>query len=257
MKPEKPKQLRVLLRTASQEAYFWLERHVSPSTRYSQSHYEEQLRAALQPGIRWLDIGCGHQLLPEWRADVERELIAISGAVTGLDPDLSSLRRHRTIKRRVTGDAGYLPFADASFDLVTSNMVVEHLDHPEVCFGEVRRVLRPGGRFLFHTPNARAHTTRLARRVPESLKARLARILEGRSVDDVFRTYYRANTEERITDLAEATGFDAEWIRPTTTSAALAIITPLALLELLWIRLLETPRFSRWRQTLIVSLHRP
>jgi SAM-dependent methyltransferase len=42
-----------------------------------------------------------------------------------------------------------LPFDDASFDAVISTDVVLHLPNRRSLFGEVRRVLRPGGRFLF------------------------------------------------------------------------------------------------------------
>jgi SAM-dependent methyltransferase len=45
-----------------------------------------------------------------------------------------------------------LTFADASFDLCTSSEVFEHVEDDAAGFGEVHRVLRPGGRFLFTVP---------------------------------------------------------------------------------------------------------
>lgn len=210
----------------------------------------------MTPGIRWLDLGCGHRILPEWRAEQEQAMVKTAKQIVGLDPDLRSLEKHRSVKHRVQGDAGKLPFADAVFDLVTANMVVEHLESPEAQLAEVRRILKPGGRFLFHTPNVRAYTTRLARAVPESMKSSLALMLDGREADDVFPAHYRANTAERIADLAARAGLECEWIEPTTTLPAFAVLPPVATFELLWIRLLEMPRFSRWRQTLIVSLRR-
>lgn len=48
----------------------------------------------------------------------------------------------------VVGDAHYLPFADASFDIVTTWEVFEHLHSPWVAIKEVNRVLKPGGRFV-------------------------------------------------------------------------------------------------------------
>lgn len=48
-----------------------------------------------------------------------------------------------------------LPAADASIDVVTSFHCFEHLHHsPRFLMSEIRRVLRPGGRFVVGTPNA-------------------------------------------------------------------------------------------------------
>jgi SAM-dependent methyltransferase len=44
-----------------------------------------------------------------------------------------------------------LPFAAGSFDLVSANMVLEHLPAPEQVFQEIARVLAPGGKFVFLT----------------------------------------------------------------------------------------------------------
>ncbi|OHA80161.1 MAG: hypothetical protein A2747_00855 [Candidatus Yonathbacteria bacterium RIFCSPHIGHO2_01_FULL_44_41] len=47
-----------------------------------------------------------------------------------------------------------LPFADQSFDVVNFDATIEHLvESPKQLFGEVHRVLKPGGIFLVTTPN--------------------------------------------------------------------------------------------------------
>ena len=43
------------------------------------------------------------------------------------------------------GPAAHLPWADATFDVVWSSSVLEHLRDPAAMLAEVRRVLRPGG----------------------------------------------------------------------------------------------------------------
>ncbi|MFZ1469973.1 MAG: methyltransferase domain-containing protein [Paracoccaceae bacterium] len=45
-----------------------------------------------------------------------------------------------------------LTFADASVDLHCHLDVMEHVNHPEHCFAEMRRTLRPGGKMIFTTP---------------------------------------------------------------------------------------------------------
>ena len=49
------------------------------------------------------------------------------------------------------GDMASLPFAHDSFDLAWSSLALQWLDDPERVFGEMRRVLRPGGVLLFAT----------------------------------------------------------------------------------------------------------
>jgi ubiquinone/menaquinone biosynthesis C-methylase UbiE len=244
------------IRTALYRSYLWLQRRIAPGLEYSQTAYERELARRVGPQTRWLDIGCGHQVLPSWRADAERELVGRAALVVGTDYDLSSLAKHRTISYVCRADATTLPFPDACFDLVTANMVVEHLQHPRDSFAELRRVLRPGGHFVFHTPNARGYATQLARLVPEAIKGRLVRLLDGRPSDDVFPTFYRANTAEQIQTVAAAVGFEVEEVRPITTDAILQMIPPLAALELLWIRKLMRPEASRLRPDLIAALRR-
>lgn len=44
------------------------------------------------------------------------------------------------------GDAGSLPFLDASFDVIVSRLAIHHLEEPQVAIAELRRCLRPRGR---------------------------------------------------------------------------------------------------------------
>jgi malonyl-CoA O-methyltransferase len=52
---------------------------------------------------------------------------------------------------RVCADALRLPFANASADLIFSNLMLQWCDLLDVAFAEVRRVLKPGGLFMFST----------------------------------------------------------------------------------------------------------
>lgn len=49
----------------------------------------------------------------------------------------------------VTADAEHLPFADASFDLVVSTSTFQWLETLDPAFSQIRRILRPEGRFCF------------------------------------------------------------------------------------------------------------
>jgi SAM-dependent methyltransferase len=48
-----------------------------------------------------------------------------------------------------------LPYADAAFDVVFSNDVLEHVADDAACAREIMRVLRPGGRAVIYVPNRR------------------------------------------------------------------------------------------------------
>ena len=50
---------------------------------------------------------------------------------------------------RVAGDAQRLPFADASFDLIFSNLALQWVGNPDAAIGEARRALKPDGLFTF------------------------------------------------------------------------------------------------------------
>ncbi len=106
-----------------------------------------------RPADSVLEIGCGAGLMAVELAragrdvtgiDVSKVILSKASARAGTVP---GLRFERV--RGVT-----LPFADEAFDSAYSIEVVEHLHERDAIthFKEVRRVLRPGGRYWFLTP---------------------------------------------------------------------------------------------------------
>jgi SAM-dependent methyltransferase len=236
--------------------YWRFERRLAPGVRFAQLDYEAALFASVAPGAKWLDLGCGHQLLYPWRQAQERELLSRPSYVVGIDPEFEAVRQHPSSLLRVSGDASRLPFRDGSFDLVTANMVVEHLADPKMQFREIARVLSPTGAFLFHTPNATGYPTLLARAVPDWVRGLGARVLERRAERDRFRTFYRANTPTAIAAIAEEAGLVVDSAELRRTTAMFWFLLPIAVIELLWLRLLSWTRLARWRPNLIVKLRR-
>jgi SAM-dependent methyltransferase len=232
-------------------------RRLAPRLRYSQISYEEALAGLVRPGVRWLDLGCGHQVLPPWRGAEEARLVGNAGLVVGVDRDDDAMRKHRSIRRLVGADIGRLPFAPASFDLVTANMVVEHLDCPERQFAEIARVLAPGGAFLFHTGNVYGYYILISRLMPEGWKRGLAQLLQDRASEDVYPTHYRANSRARIRALARAAGLEVQSVGAIPSSPQTELLPPAMLLELLWIRLTMTRPLAGLRTNLIVALRKP
>lgn len=97
----------------------------------------------LHPGMRVLDLMSSWvSHLPDTPADLE---------VTGLGMNAEELAANPRLNARIVHDLNAeprLPFAAAAFDRVICTASVEYLTRPQVVFAEVRRVLRPGGRFL-------------------------------------------------------------------------------------------------------------
>lgn len=102
-------------------------------------------------GLRIVDLGCGTgRNLP---------LLAEGGnTVLGLDFSEGMLERAREAAAALPGvrvgaaDLGApLPLADASFDLVFTSLVLEHIADIRAFFREARRICAPGGRVLATT----------------------------------------------------------------------------------------------------------
>lgn len=84
-----------------------------------------------------LDVGCG----PEQFA---REFAARGVRYVGLDVDAHTVQAH-PLASAVVGVGERLPFADASFDVVMSSNVMEHVRQPGLVADEMLRVAKPGG----------------------------------------------------------------------------------------------------------------
>lgn len=228
-----------------------------PGLRYSQYVYEDAIREEMIPERSWLDLGCGHHLLPEWRYEEEKELLGACSFVVGLDYDMLSLKKARTIKHLLRGSISELAFKDNQFGFMTSNMVVEHLDDAEKQFAEIYRVLEPGGVFLFHTVNMDGYKTLFARLLPEFLKKPLARLLEDRAAEDVFPAHYQANSTKQIEAIATQVGFEVKKIHLFNNVAEFSVFPPFAFFEYIWIRILETNAMREWRTNIICALVKP
>ncbi|NUR75000.1 MAG: methyltransferase domain-containing protein [Thermoleophilia bacterium] len=104
----------------------------------------------LTPGERVLDLGSGAGT----DSLVAVQMVGRAGRVTGIDMTPEMLAKARAAAAEmgvanaefVEGEAEQLPFADASFDVVISNGVIDLIPDKDAVFGELFRVLAPGGR---------------------------------------------------------------------------------------------------------------
>jgi len=161
----------------------------------------------LNPKSLWLDAGCGRRLLEDDMDPLEEWLVAHCGAIFGMDP---ALTHHRNIRLLVQGALDALPFADGSLDLITCNMVAEHLDDPGKSFGEVARCLRTLGVFIVKTPNLLNYGVMgnavASKVMPEKWRLRLVKGSDDRAPEGFFPVRYKANTMRRLERLMQRSG---------------------------------------------------
>lgn len=97
-------------------------------------------------GEKALDLGCGTGVYSYW-------LLEQNLRVTGMEISHEMLKMAKAKKDSskiefLQGDIHTLPFADETFDLVISNIVLEFTDHPKQIVSEAVRVLKKTGRFV-------------------------------------------------------------------------------------------------------------
>jgi SAM-dependent methyltransferase len=177
-------------------------RSVRPGWQPAATIFREMVRSAAPETGRVLDVGCGRKDFP---LDEGPGL-----ALFGVDPDWSAIARHDSLLFRAAARGERLPFPDGSFDLVFSVWVLEHVDAPRAFVREIRRVLAPGGRFAFVTPNGRNPVTWVIRAIPNRLHPAIMRRVQRRDVRDTYPVRYRINTPRTVEQIMREAGFTRE-----------------------------------------------
>jgi SAM-dependent methyltransferase len=96
---------------------------------------------------RILENGCGVGIYLE-------HLAPYGGALVGLEVDAGRAREAYIRCPQIVQAVGEaLPFSEASFDLIISHEVLEHVLDDKISVQEMVRALRPGGRLVIFIPN--------------------------------------------------------------------------------------------------------
>ncbi len=100
-------------------------------------------------GKRVLDLGCGTGYGTAELAKYAFEAVGVDISREAID----YAKAHYRNARYVEVPATELPFEPASFDVVVSFELIEHLSDWRPLLAQVKRVLHPGGLFIVSTPN--------------------------------------------------------------------------------------------------------
>jgi len=202
-----------------------INRHVS----LYQNWYEKKKKMSVSERLQVTNINDANKLSPYWGEHAARYNFALpyvekkcvldiacgtgygiellkskAQTVTGVDIDfeaVSQARRECDEKSFVLiGDGTNLPFADRSFDVVTSFETLEHLHERGKFVSELKRILRKDGILILSTPNANytkpvhgkpSNPFHIFEYKPEQLRAELAWHFElqdflGQTLDESF-----------------------------------------------------------------------
>ncbi|HXY22922.1 MAG TPA: methyltransferase domain-containing protein, partial [Burkholderiaceae bacterium] len=120
----------------------------------------ERLAYMRQPAARVVDLGCGRgacrRLLQrrfpsaQWLGiDLSDAMLRAGGGTRVLSEQLQRWLGRKNVAMWVCASAEHLPLADASVDVVFSNLMLHWHPQPHVVIAEIARVLRAGGLILF------------------------------------------------------------------------------------------------------------
>ena len=180
-----------------------------PIQRFWHREKFRQVAARIPNGARVLDVGCGPGSFLSVLVRDKPQVRAVGADIASSQIDFA---REHVLPAHPDRDLSFvtldpraarLPFPDASFDVVTSIEVIEHL-HPYVAIAllnEARRVLTSEGRLIVTTPNYR------------SLWPFIEFALERRSPVKYHDQHISKFTPNALVKFLECAGFDALDVR--------------------------------------------
>ena len=157
---------------------------------------------------RILDIGCGsgigREVRHQWR------IKKVAREYWGIEPDeeIESSDGLFDEFQHALMETAALP--SNSFDIAYSAMVMEHVAEPDAFLSSLHRALKPGGVYLFITPNANSFVPWATKVLHTLCVDELAvRLVRGQSKVDEYHypVRFRCNTPKQLNRLAEANGF--------------------------------------------------
>lgn len=167
----------------------------------------ERIRTERPGPVRVLDIGCGRGI--GRNAGYTRAIGANIDEFWGIEPDQSAAPPEGVFDHTLHAPMESADLPESYFDVCYSVMVMEHVADPEAFLKAVARCLKPGGVYLFTTPNGGHYFTITASLLHRlHLDEAILRLLLGETKDDYhYPVQYKANSARRIRRLAARTGF--------------------------------------------------
>ena len=181
------------------EAIYYPEKKAGGFSRLSGTiQFYQRVQALLRPGDTILDFGAGRGLGHDGGPSYAKKLRTLQGEgrrVIGVDVDPIVTTNPSLDEAHIIEPGKPLPFADATFDIIVTDFVLEHIGDAGQVARELDRVLKPGGWLCARTTNRYGYVSLASRMTPKRYRKKLASAaLVEQEEDDIFHTHYRMNT---------------------------------------------------------------
>ncbi|MGH7118984.1 MAG: class I SAM-dependent methyltransferase [Acetobacteraceae bacterium] len=163
--------------------------------------YEAAMFLLVESGTEWLDVGCGSSPFPFNQA-LAKLLSSRARTLVGLDPS-ENIEKNPYLHERVR-----CPIEEyerkGKFDVISLQMVAEHITDPKSVVAALARLTRSGGFVVVYTVSKWSPASVLAAITPIVVRHAVKRLVWNVAPEDTFPTAYRMNTRGRLGKLFAA-----------------------------------------------------
>ncbi len=210
-----------------QRDYIWKKiRATYPEFRTGGDFYRDFLKRHLHADAVVLDAGCGD-------GGILAEFATVPKKIIGVDQNKELLEKNSVVHEKFVANLENLPFENNSIDVIVSQFVLEHVENPEKVFKELFRVLKPGGVFIFLTPNMLNPVMALSKILPHFVHHFLRTTILKKQ-EETHPTYYKVNTHKKLVSLGHAAGFERHKIVRAGNPEYLGFCKPLVPLAIFY-----------------------
>ena len=166
--------------------------------------YEALVNRLVTADTDWLDVGCGRFLFPSNPA-LAKKLSGRCNQLVGIDPD-ETIEENECVHEKVRATIDDFEL-DKRFDLVTLNMVAEHIANPERAITKISKSTRPGGYVVIHTVFKYSPVPIVTVLTPHRWHHKAKAFLWSSESKDTFPVENKMNTRGTLRRLFERAGF--------------------------------------------------
>jgi SAM-dependent methyltransferase len=208
------------------------------------TYFKKLLDTHITPQCSLLEVGCGRQVFGS-------EYYTRAAKKVGIDLEAEAIQENTTLDSVVCGSIESMPFPDNTFDIVIAQWVLEHVADATKTVREIERVLKPGGIFLFMTPNAWSPFVVGTRFIPIGLKKFLRKRFLSIDETDTFPTHYRMNTIGTLNKLFAKVGMQPIATQLIDCFTYFKFSKVLVWLSILGAKILQTIHIQTFRHHLV------